>query len=88
MHKGNDGPIILKFSSRALLELMTGKISQAEFAKTVGLNEGLTLAGLLQKGFTLHALSLAALGIDHDDDQCVVELRRDPAAAPLLVPEE
>lgn len=87
MHKGNDGPIILKFSSRALLELMTGKISQAEFANTIGLNEGLTLAGLLQKGFTLHALSLAALGMDQDDDHCVVELRRDPAAAPLHAPQ-
>lgn len=87
MHKGNDGAVILKFSSRALLELMTGKISQVEFAKTIGLDEGLTLAGLLQKGFTLHALSLAALGMDHDDDHCVVELRRDPAAAPLLAPQ-
>lgn len=87
VHKGKDGPMILKFSSRALLELMTGKISQAEFAKRVGLDEGLTLAGLLQKGFTLHALSFEALGLDHDDDHCVVELRRDPAAAPLLVPQ-
>ncbi|MGE0317447.1 MAG: hypothetical protein AB7I44_05600 [Hyphomicrobiaceae bacterium] len=84
VHKGTGGPMIVKFSSRALLELIAGKITQTEFAKWTGVNDNSVLARLLREGFTMSAVSLQPAGLDNDDDHFVIELQRDPAASPLV----
>ena len=76
--------MIVKFSSRALLELIAGKITQTEFAKWTGVNDNSVLARLLREGFTMSAVSLQPAGLDNDDDHFVIELQRDPAASPLV----
>ena len=84
VHRGNGGPMIVKFSSRALLELIAGKITQTEFAKWTGVNDNSVLTRLLREGFTMSAVSLQPAGLDNDDDHFVIELQRDPAASPLV----
>jgi hypothetical protein len=76
----------VKFSARALLDLLGDRCSADQFLRRVGLADHNIFKGHLDRGETISAISLKSGGPDEDDDQIVVEFRDDAGARKLRVP--
>lgn len=79
----------IKISARALLDLLAGRITVAQFQHFTGLedkpNQRNIFAHRLNQGDILSAIEIEPGGIDKDDDWLVVHFKHDPAAATLEV---
>lgn len=71
-------------SSRALLDFLSGKISEERFRASIGDTEGgLQFKIFLKEGMTIQAAHIESGAPDHDDDRIVFELGADPAVRPF-----
>jgi len=85
VHTTTGKDLTMKMSSRILLELLAGKISQEHFGSYVfGKNTNL-FKHWLDMGYTLADLKIENAGIDEDDDYVVFKFQKDPAASELEV---
>lgn len=79
----------IKISARALLDLLAGRITLAQFQHFTGLedkpNQRNIFAHRLSQGDILSAIEIEPGGIDKDDDWLVVHFKHDSAAAALEV---
>jgi hypothetical protein len=79
----------IKVSARALLDLLAGRITPAQFQHFTGLedkpNQRNIFAHRLDQGDILSGIEIEPGGIDEDDDWLVVRFKHDPAAAALDV---
>lgn len=79
----------IKISARALMDLLAGRITLAQFQHFTGLedkpNQRNIFAHRLNQGDILSAIEIEPGGIDKDDDLLVVHFKHDPSAAPLKV---
>ncbi|TXD94240.1 hypothetical protein FUT87_07465 [Mitsuaria sp. TWR114] len=79
----------VKLSSRAVLELLAGRMTLERFHEVTGLKQTPTSANIfdhrLKQGDILSQVTIESGGLDKDDDLLVFELSRDPSAAPLRV---
>jgi hypothetical protein len=77
----------IKISSRLVLELLAGRISQQQFQDiTFGKDKNL-FDIQLSRGFTIQSSRIEKAGLDEDDDHLVFDLGHDVAASPLKKPE-
>jgi hypothetical protein len=87
------GPSVMtiRISARAVLDLLAGRISLEQFQRFTGLEDKPTQANIfkhrLSQGDILSSARLEPGGVDEDDDWLVLELGRDPSAAPLTLAE-
>lgn len=83
--------VTIKVSARALLALLADQITLEQFQHFTGLKEtstrGNLLAHRLRQGDVLSSVSIEPGGLDEDDDRFVFELKTDPAASLLKLPE-
>ncbi len=84
--KGGGLGMSISISSRMVLELLAGRISQKEFEEyAFGRNKN--LFDLQMKfGNTIQEARLEKSGVDEDDDKIVFELELDPGATPFRNP--
>lgn len=79
----------ISISARALLDLLAGRITPDQFNHMVGMKETPTQKNLfkhrLDQGDVISSVRIEPGGIDEDDDRLVIELARDPSAAPLAL---
>lgn len=79
----------ISISARALLDLLAGRITPAQFNHMVGVKETPTQMNLfkhrLDQGDVISSVRIEPGGIDEDDDRLIIELTRDPSAAPLTL---
>jgi hypothetical protein len=79
----------ISISARALLDLLAGRITSDQFNHMVGMKETPTQKNLfkhrLDQGDVISSVRIEPGGIDEDDDLLVIELARDPSAAPLTL---
>lgn len=82
------GPMEVRISSRALIDLLAGRITAEQFRREVGERPGETnfFKHWLDSGNTIQGAAFASGGIDEDDDHLVLTLGDDPAARPLRLP--
>ena len=83
------GTMTISISARALLDLLAGRITPDQFNHMVGMKETPTQKNLfkhrLDQGDVISSVRIEPGGIDEDDDRLVIELARDPSAAPLTL---
>lgn len=78
--------VSISISSRMVLELLAGRITQEQFQNCAfGRNDNL-FEHQLKSGFTIQAARLEKGGLDEDDDKLVFELEPDWGARPLHNP--
>ena len=79
----------ISISARALLDLLAGRITPDQFIHMVGMKETPTQKNLfkhrLDQGDVISSVGIEPGGIDEDDDRLIIELARDPSAAPLTL---
>jgi hypothetical protein len=79
----------ISISARALLDLLAGRITVLQFNHMIGMKETQTQKNLfkhrLDQGDVISSVRIESGGIDEDDDRLIIELTRDPAAAPLTL---
>lgn len=77
----------IRISSRLVLDLLAGRISQQEF-QTIAFGKNENLFEIqLKRGCTIQASSVEKAGLDDDDDYLVLDLEPDFAASPLRKPD-
>lgn len=81
-------PMEIRFSARALMDLLAGRIDVDQFRYALGERQGEAnlFRNWLDKGLTIQAASFETGGIDEDDDHLVFKLADDPAARRLALP--
>lgn len=79
------GPMEVRISSRALMDLLAGRITAEQFRREVGERPGETniFKHWLDAGKTIQGLAFEPGGLDEDDDHLVLTLANDPGASPL-----
>jgi hypothetical protein len=81
-----------KFSARALLDLLAGRITQEQFQKFTGLEDKPgsrnILRHRLEQGDILSEVQIESGGLDEDDDWLVFKFKSDPSASPLRTPKQ
>ncbi len=79
----------ISISARALLDLLAGRITPDQFNHMVGMKETPTQKNLfkhrLDLGDVISSVRIEPGGVDEDDDRLIIELSRDPSAAPLTL---
>jgi hypothetical protein len=76
----------IKISSRLVLELLAGRISQQQF-QDIAFGKDKNLFDIqLTRGFTIQSSRVEHVALDEDDDYLVLELAPDFAASPLNKP--
>lgn len=77
----------IKISSRALLDLLSGRITVEQFQHFTGLEDKPEQRNIfkhrLEQGDILSDVKIERGGLDEDDDWLVIELKQDPSAAQL-----
>jgi hypothetical protein len=81
------GPMKVKMSSRALLDLLAGRLTPEQFRHQIGQRPGEKnlFQHWLDMGKTISAAELEPGGLDQDDDYLLLTLSDDPAAKELAV---
>lgn len=77
----------IKVSSRLVLEMLAGRISQQQFQDFAFGKDRNLFDIQLTRGFTIQSSRIEKAGLDEDDDYIVFELEPDCAASPLKKPE-
>ena len=72
----------VKTSSKALYELMSGRIDFEQFKKITGIDDG-----MLKAEYRITNVEIEHKGPTEDDDHVTVTLSRDVAATGLIVPD-
>lgn len=82
------GPVEVRISSRALMDLLAGRITAEQFRHEVGaMPAGNNLfKHWLDAGKTIQGLEFESCGLDEDDDHVVLTLADDPGASSLRLP--
>jgi hypothetical protein len=79
----------ISISARALLDMLAGRITPDQFNHMVGMRETPNQKNLfehrLDQGDVISSVRIESGGIDEDDDRLIIELARDPSAAPLTI---
>ncbi len=79
----------IKISARALLDLLGGRITLAQFQHFTGMedkpNQRNLFAHRLNQGDILAGVEIEPGGVDKDDDMLVIHFKHDPSAAPLTI---
>ncbi len=79
----------ISISSRALLDLLSGRLTQKQFHYLIGMDGSRNGANLfklhLDRGEIISAVSLQPGGVDEDDDHFVIEFSKDPSASALSI---
>lgn len=85
---GMGGPMEVRISSRALMDLLAGRITADQFRREVGERPGEInfFKHWLDSGMTIQGLSYECGGLDEDDDHLVIKLGDDPSARSLRLP--
>lgn len=85
---GRNGKMKVKVSSRALLDLLAGRITVAQFRHVLGERDGEkgVVHHCLNNGMTLQGVEIESAGLDKDDDYLVLNFADDPAARELRLP--
>lgn len=82
-----NGTMNVKVSSRALLDLLAGRVSPAQFRSLIGDDEPKNLfQHWLDSGMTISGATFEPRGLDRDDDFLVLTFSDDPGARELKVP--
>ncbi len=78
----------VRISSRALIDLLAGRITAEQFRREVGERPGEKnfFKHWLDTGKTIQGLAFEPGGLDEDDDHLVITLADDPGASPLRLP--
>ena len=77
----------IKISSRLVLELLAGRISQQQFQDFIFGKDKNIFDIQLARGLTIQSSRIEKAGLDDDDDYLVFDLEPDFAANPLKKPE-
>lgn len=77
----------IKFSARAFLDLLAGRITPEQAKRVFGSSAGTVVKAHLDRGETIADLRLEPGGLDHDDDHIVITFSDDPAARELKASE-
>jgi hypothetical protein len=77
----------IKVSSRLVLELLAGRISQEHFRECIFGTDKNIFEIQLTRGLTIQSSHVEKAGIDEDDDYLVFDMEPDFAAGPLVKPE-
>jgi hypothetical protein len=81
-----EGKMKVRFSSRLLLDLLAGRITERQFRAQVDGSDGHNIIEhWLKQGLTISGASMAPREIDTDDDHIIFELTDDVAARALAV---
>lgn len=75
--------LVIKTSSRAILELIAGRISYTEFENFAFGDANNIMRRALDNGMIIKSVSIENAGQDEDDDRFVFELGHDVSAAPF-----
>lgn len=80
----------VRIPARMFLDLMAGRITEAQFRYFLGERKGETnfLANWLDNGLTISAAELAPRKLDEEDDHLILHFSDDPAARLLTVPDK
>jgi hypothetical protein len=83
-----DGPMIVKVSARALIDLLAGRITADQFRHASGERKGEKnlFQHWLDLGFSLQGVKIESGGVDEDDDHLVLTFADDPAVRALKLP--
>lgn len=83
------GPMEVKISTRALIDLLAGRMTAEQFRRQMGEgpNQKNFFKHALDTGKTLQGISFQSGGLDEDDDHMVLTLADDPGARPLRLPD-
>lgn len=82
------GPMEVKISSRALIDLLAGRMTVDQFRRQIGESPNMKnfFKHALDSGKTIQGMTFQSGGLDEDDDQLVFALADDPGASPLRLP--
>lgn len=78
----------IRVSSRAVLDLMAGRITQKEFYASIGAGDESKFPNFFKQQLDqrnlISAVQFQSGGIDEDDDLLIFEFHPDPAMLPIL----
>jgi hypothetical protein len=77
----------IKFSARAFLDLLAGRITPEQAKRTLASSASAVVKAHLDRGETIADLRLEPGGPDYDDDHIVITFSDDPAARQLKASE-
>ena len=75
----------ISISARALLDLLSGRITQEQFVQKTMNGHQNQFKFHLDRGEVITSLKIEPGSMDEDDDRLVIEFSRDPSAAPLFI---